>query len=70
MAALPEDVKTALSRYEQSLEDLTFNSKPLIDGLTRTADQLGHSGNQIVKIIQNRIMKVAEPADVMDYKAS
>ena len=57
--SLPKkDVKSALARYKQSLEDLTFNSKPLIDDLTRAAGQLEAEGDQIVELIQSRIMKV------------
>ncbi len=57
--SLPRDVNAALARYRQSLEDLTFNSKPLIDDLTRAAGQLEPRGNQIIEMIRNRIMKVA-----------
>lgn len=56
---LPEDVKRELASYEKSLEDLTFNSKPLIDDLTRVAGQLEPQGKYVVEIIQARLMKVA-----------
>ena len=56
---LPRDVEAALARYKRSLEDLTFNSKPLIDDLTRAAGQLEPKGDQIVEVIQSRIMQVA-----------
>lgn len=51
--------KKALLRYQQSLEDLTFNSKPLIDDLTRTADNYKMFAAEIVEIIESRIMQVA-----------
>lgn len=54
-----KDANTALARYEHSLDDLTFNSKPLIDDLTRSAEQLEPKGDEIVEMIQRRIMKVA-----------
>lgn len=53
-------VEEALARYEQNLGGLTFNCKPLIDNLTRAADQLKSEGEKIVEMIQKRIMKVAE----------
>lgn len=49
----------ALNRYEHSLEELTFNSKPLIDTLTRAAEQLEPQGDKVVEMIERRIMKVA-----------
>ena len=56
LVSLPKD---PLARFKQSLEDLSFNSKPLIDDLTRAAGQLAPKGDQIVEIIQSRIMQVA-----------
>ena len=53
------DMKNALARYKQSLEDLTFNSKPLIDDLTRAAGACQPVANQIVELIESRIFKVA-----------
>ena len=46
-------------QYERNLEDLTFNSKPLIDDLTRYAEQLEPQGSKVVEIIQRRVMQVA-----------
>lgn len=54
-----KDVNAALTGYQRSLEDLTFNSKPLIDDLTRAAEQLEPKGDEVVEIIRRRIMKVA-----------
>lgn len=50
-------MESALVRYKKSLEDLTFNSKPLIDDLTRSAGMLEPQG--VVQTIEARIMKVA-----------
>ena len=59
--ACTRDVEAALARYKRSIEDLTFNSKPLIDDLTRAAGQLEPKGDQIIEIIRSRIMQVAKP---------
>jgi hypothetical protein len=54
-----QDVRGALAKYEKGLEDLTFNSKPLIDDLTRAAGHLGSQAKCVVEVIQSRITKVA-----------
>ena len=56
-----KDFSFTLTRYQHSLGELTFNSKPLIDDLTRTAGLCGPVGAQVVKLIHTRIMKVASP---------
>ena len=55
--------KNTLAHYKQSLEDLTFNSKPLIDDLTRAAGLCQPMGDQVVELIQSRIMEVARTRD-------
>ena len=50
--------EASLLNFEKSLENLTFNSKPLIDDLTRTAGQLEREGKRVVEIIEARIQKV------------
>ena len=54
-----KDYSRILSRYQKSLEELTFNSKPLIDDLTRTAGANNVIADQIVELIKKHIMKVA-----------
>lgn len=56
---LTKDEKAALRKYEESLENLTFNSKPLIDDLTRNAGLLKNRGDLVVNLINTRIKKVA-----------
>lgn len=56
-----KEFSNTLTRYQHSLRELTFNSKPLIDDLTRTAGACGPVGGQVVKLIQTHIMKVAIP---------
>ena len=58
-SSIPSEKKKALLRFKQSLEDLTFNSKPLIDDLTRAADSYKMFAAQIVEMIESRIMQVA-----------
>ena len=56
----PEDQHKAraLQRFQEALEDLTFNSKPLIDDLTRAADASKAQAPRIVEIIESRLMQV------------
>ena len=61
-----EGTEKLLARFEENLDDLTFNSKPLIDFLSRTAAQLKFEGKRVVEIIESRIKKVPS-ADVMVY---
>lgn len=44
--------------YESSLEDLTFNSKPLINVLTMLAEENSQFASSITKLIANRIYQV------------
>ena len=44
--------------YASSLEDLTFNSKPLINVLTMLAEENSQFGSSITKLIENRIYQV------------
>lgn len=53
-----EDQQRALQRFKEALEDLTFNSKPLIDDLTRAADASKAQAPKIVEIIESRLMQV------------
>ena len=53
------DFEAALVRFGRNLRGLTFNSKPLIEDLTRAAEQLGTRGEKVVEMIQKRIKKVA-----------
>ena len=48
-----------LTDYEQSLEDLTFNSKPIINMLTMLAEKHKSLAPQIVDLIETRFFKVA-----------
>ena len=64
------DFEAALLRYGRNLEDLTFNSKPLIDDLTRAAGQLEPKGDKVVGMIQKRIMKVARRWNFHHFRAS
>ena len=47
-----------VEEYKSSLEDLTFNSKPLISMLTMLADDNRDYSPQIVQVIESRIKKV------------
>lgn len=52
------DQRRALRRFKEALEDLTFNSKPLIDDLTRAAEASKPQAAEIVEIIESRLMQV------------
>lgn len=48
-----------LKDYESSLEDLSFNSKPIINMLTMKADKHKEMATQISEMIESRFFKVA-----------
>ena len=51
---------TAILRdYELALEDLTFNSKPLINNLTMAADKYKPIASKIIAKIEKRLFQVA-----------
>jgi len=52
-------VAAILRDFEQALEDLTFNSKPLINDLTMAAEKYKPIANRIVEKIEARLMEVA-----------
>jgi pre-mRNA cleavage complex 2 protein Pcf11 len=47
-----------ISEYESELEELTFNSKPIINNLTIIAEENIHAAEDLVKVIESRIYKV------------
>ncbi len=59
MAIMDEKSVKLLKDYELSLEDLTFNSKPIINMLTMLADKHRPLAGQIVDLIESRFFKVA-----------
>ena len=48
-----------IEEYQSSLDDLTMNSKPLINALTMLADEYVQFAPRIVQVIESRIQKVA-----------
>ena len=58
---MEREPKDVLKSYESSLEDLTFNSKPIINMLTMTADKYKEQAPEIVELIESRVLKVASP---------
>lgn len=48
----------ACQEYASSLEDLTFNSKPLINVLTMLAEENRQHAAEIIKLIEKRIYEV------------
>ena len=55
-------VAAILRDFEKALEDLTFNSKPLINDLTMAAEKYKPIANGIVKKIEARVLEVASLA--------
>jgi pre-mRNA cleavage complex 2 protein Pcf11 len=47
-----------IEEYGSSLEDLTFNSKPLINVLTMLAEENSKYASSVTKLIEERIYKV------------
>ena len=52
--------KVVCQEYSSSLEDLTFNSKPLINMLTMLAEENSQHAPEIIKLIEKRIYEVNE----------
>ena len=52
-------VTAILQDFEKALEDLTFNSKPLINDLTMAAEKYKPIAKSIVKKIEERVLEVA-----------
>ena len=52
-------VAAILQDFEKALEDLTFNSKPLINDLTMAAEKYKPIAKNIVKKIEERVLEVA-----------
>lgn len=69
MAARREQ-REAVLRFKGGLEDLTFNSKPLIDDLTRAAEVSKSQAAEIVEIIESRILQVDRALEESGVKMS
>lgn len=52
------DETAIIEEYGSSLEDLTFNSKPLINVLTMLAEENSKYAPSITKLIEERVYKV------------
>ena len=51
-------VEEVMNEYRTSLQDLNFNSKPLINMLTMLAEENEQHAPRIVKVIEDEILKV------------
>ena len=58
MSDVHKRIQTVCKDYETSLEDLTFNSRVLIQSLTLLADKSKVYAPSIVQIVEKRINKV------------
>lgn len=58
--AKPSNIPTekSLKTFSASLEDLTFNSKPIIDELTRFAGVYKQLAPQLVQSVEDHILEV------------
>ena len=63
-----QEQRAALQRFKDGLEDLTFNSRPLIEDLTRAAEASKSQAAQIVEIIESRILQVDRALEVSGSK--
>ena len=59
MASDKDKMEAILRDYDLALEDLTFNSKPIITDLTLAADKYKPIAPRIVEKIENRLRQVA-----------
>ena len=55
----PQKVAAVLRDYEETLEVLTINSKPLINDLTMAADRYKPLGAEIIGKIESRLFEVS-----------
>ncbi|XP_066922812.1 pre-mRNA cleavage complex 2 protein Pcf11-like isoform X3 [Clytia hemisphaerica] len=55
---MADRIREVICEYENAIQDLTFNSKPLINALTMVAEENKEYGAPIVKVICDRIKKV------------
>jgi len=55
---MDEEEQSIVEEYASSLEDLTFNSKPLINVLTMLAEENSRYASSVTKLIEERIYKV------------
>lgn len=53
-----QDPPKAVRGFQEALGELTFNSKPLIDDLTRAAAENKSHAPKIVEIIESRLIQV------------
>ena len=58
MSDVHKRIQAACKEYETSLEDLTFNSRVLIQSLTILADKSKVYAPCIVQVVEKRITKV------------
>ena len=65
---MDSDEAAVIEDYESSLEDLTFNSKPLINVLTMLAEENSQHANVIVKLVERRISKVCQICNAVKLK--
>lgn len=54
------DSQAILKDYESALEDLTFNSKPIINMLTMEADKHSQLAPDLVQVVKARFFKVVD----------
>lgn len=52
-------MESVLEEYRASLEDLTFNSKPLINMLTVLAEENYSYASDLVKLIESQVYQVS-----------
>ena len=58
MSDVHKRIQAVCQEYEKTLEDLTFNSRVLIQSLTLLADKSKVYAPYIVQIVEKRITKV------------
>ena len=65
VAKMDSGEEAICEEYESSLEDLTFNSKPLINVLTMLAEENSQYASSITKLIAKRTRQVCVQVNVL-----
>lgn len=68
MSDVHKRIQAVCKEYETHLEDLTFNSRVLIQNLTVIAEKNKVYAPHIVQIVEKRITKVFQKGEILEFR--